>query len=103
VGEGDLGTLPLFYPSKIAQVLEKGTTGTFLVLNYFDLFSLHVEGGGGGREKNENTERFVILALKFNFPTNSRESWVQLNTYARHFPINSPRMSWTAPTRKASP
>jgi hypothetical protein len=29
VGEGDLGTLPLFYPSKIAQVLEKGTTGTF--------------------------------------------------------------------------
>jgi hypothetical protein len=30
VGEGDLGTVPLSYPKKIAQVLEKGATGTFL-------------------------------------------------------------------------
>jgi hypothetical protein len=33
VGEGDLGTVPISYPKKIAQVLERGTTGTFHHLN----------------------------------------------------------------------
>jgi hypothetical protein len=36
VGEGDLGTVPLSYPKKIAQVLEKEATGTFL---YFTLYT----------------------------------------------------------------
>jgi hypothetical protein len=90
---------------------EKG--GNFLVQMILPVFATLRGGGresapcGLTRMKRENRpERFVIFfLLKLKFPTHSREFCIQFSTVLRgerHFPINSPRMFWTAPTRNAS-